>query len=78
MGIVWNGFAEGETKSSERKARKADKGHSIVRTSTTHNWGGRFTYRVTCECGKRFTGKTWDTPRNTHDRHIRTEAKKGN
>lgn len=72
MSFTNNGFRPGETKARTLTPKKRDGGHSIVQVSTTLSASGwRWTYAVTCECGKRYTGRTSDTPYNTHSRHVR-------
>jgi hypothetical protein len=63
MTISVNGFAPGETRTYAQRPKDADGGHSVVATSTTLSRGSlRFTFGVTCECGKRYTSK-YDTQR---------------
>lgn len=74
--IIFNGFEDGESRSSKHRPRKADEGHSVVETSTTRRGSAfSFTYAVTCQCGKKYTSRTgiaraW----SSHDAHKAKEA----
>lgn len=57
--IIFNGFEDGESRSSTHRPRKADQGHSVVRTSVTRRGSSfSFTYAVICECGKKYTSRS--------------------
>lgn len=76
--ITYNGYKPGETYTKRMRARKADKGHSIVAMTTTRR-GHDFSFKVTaeCECGKKFsTTRDRTSLLYRHEAHQRTEASK--
>jgi hypothetical protein len=72
--MTWNGYKPGESRTTKHRARKADAGHSVVATTTTLTPAYRWRYKVVCQCGKTYTGRTTDTPFQTLERHRRKEA----
>lgn len=75
MSGSFNGYAIGETRTSEHKPRKQDNGHSVVQTSVTCLGLFRMRYAVKCECGRRYTSRTdISTAWRTHGRHQQREA----
>jgi len=68
--ITYNGFKPGEARSQKHRPKKADNGHSVVRTTVYLKRSGlRFGYIVQCECGKVYTGKVQQTAIQTWTRH---------
>jgi hypothetical protein len=57
-------------------ARKADKGHSLVRSETwTDSRGWPVRYRMTCQCGQQFGSKrTKDRCFYAHSAHLKAVA----
>jgi hypothetical protein len=72
---TFNGYAPGESRTQKSRPEARDGGHSIVeRTTTRQGHSFSFVYRVTCECGKTFSGRTYSTPFYTHIRHLKREG----
>jgi hypothetical protein len=73
---TYNGFEPDEVRVRKVRPHKADNGHSLVEF-TKERVGAQFKfhYAVKCECGKRFSGKTEETPLATHDRHLQRSSR---
>ncbi len=71
---IYNGYADGETRTHTTRSRKADNGHSAVGHTTTRRGSAfAFTYRLTCECG--WTASSKSGPASLgyrHDAHQRS------
>ena len=76
MATWYNGFAEGETKTSKRRPLKRDKGHTMVEFRTTRRGSAfGFTYVGVCQCGKRFSSRQSAARVGyAHDAHLRKEG----
>lgn len=72
--IIMNGFKPGQSRTTKYRAHKADNGHSLMATTTTLTPAYRWRFKVVCQCGRVFTGRTHDTPFQTLERHRRKEA----
>lgn len=57
----------------KQRARKADNGHTIVRSWKMLTYAGVERRKLECQCGKTYTG-AGPTAFYTHQRHIKQEA----
>lgn len=69
---IYNGFKPGERRTTKRRPRKIDQGHSVVESSTQRVRDTfRLSYSVKCECGKVYTSSIGsDRAYRSYENHL--------
>lgn len=74
--MILQGYQAGETRTSIKRPRESDKGHSITSVSTTLTFTYRWVYEIQCQCGKKFASRTSrESLFYRHEAHVRFQPR---